>query len=172
MVAIYPLEKEMATHFSILTWEIPWTEKPGGLQSKGSQRVRHDWARMGGRAKPPLSVSNPRMGFKQDPSSNPLKESCLEGCIPEGGSWDGTPQELLALAPRGLRRLFVLLLPQEANSGLCPGSGGCGSHPSDGQAARGSRGGRRGGEDAGSSNAPQNLRWTHPTVLRALARLF
>ena len=28
-----PLEKEMATHFSILTWEIPWTEEPGGLQS-------------------------------------------------------------------------------------------------------------------------------------------
>ena len=35
------LEKEMATHSSILTWEIPWTEKPGGLQSMGSQRVRH-----------------------------------------------------------------------------------------------------------------------------------
>ena len=34
-----PLEKEMATHFSILTWEIPWTEEAGGLQSMGSQRV-------------------------------------------------------------------------------------------------------------------------------------
>ena len=33
-----PLEKEMATHFSILAWRIPWTEKPGGLQSKGSQK--------------------------------------------------------------------------------------------------------------------------------------
>ena len=33
----YPLEKEMATHFSILAWEIPWTEEPGGLQSMGSQ---------------------------------------------------------------------------------------------------------------------------------------
>ena len=32
----------MATHSSILAWEIPWTEKPGGLQSMGSQRVRHD----------------------------------------------------------------------------------------------------------------------------------
>ena len=32
-----PLEKEMATHSSILVWEIPWTEKPGGLQSMGSQ---------------------------------------------------------------------------------------------------------------------------------------
>ena len=33
-----PLEKEMATHFSILAWEIPWTEESGGLQSKGSQK--------------------------------------------------------------------------------------------------------------------------------------
>ena len=37
-----PLEKEMATHPSILAWEIPWTEEPSGLQSMGSQRVRHD----------------------------------------------------------------------------------------------------------------------------------
>ena len=37
-----PLEKEMATHSSILAWRIPWTEEPGGLQSLGSQRVRHD----------------------------------------------------------------------------------------------------------------------------------
>ena len=37
-----PLEKEMATHSSILAWKIPWTEEPGGLQSVGSQRVRHD----------------------------------------------------------------------------------------------------------------------------------
>ena len=35
------LEKEMATHSSILAWGIPWTEKPGGPQSMGSQRVRH-----------------------------------------------------------------------------------------------------------------------------------
>ena len=36
------LEKEMATHSSILAWRIPWTEEPGGLQSTGSQRVGHD----------------------------------------------------------------------------------------------------------------------------------
>ena len=36
------LEKEMATHSSILAWKIPWTEEPGGLQSMGSQRVRQD----------------------------------------------------------------------------------------------------------------------------------
>ena len=37
-----PLEEGMATHSSILTWGIPWTEQPGGLQTMGSQRVRHD----------------------------------------------------------------------------------------------------------------------------------
>ena len=37
-----PLEKEMATHSSILAWEIPWAEEPGGLQSMGSQRVGHN----------------------------------------------------------------------------------------------------------------------------------
>ena len=39
-----PLEEKMVTHSSILAWEIPWMEEPGGLQSMGSQRVRHDRA--------------------------------------------------------------------------------------------------------------------------------
>ena len=38
-----PLEKEMAPHSSALAWKIPWIEEPGGLQSMGSQRIRHDW---------------------------------------------------------------------------------------------------------------------------------
>ena len=37
-----PLEEGMATHSSIPAWRIPWTEEPGGLQSLGSQRVRHN----------------------------------------------------------------------------------------------------------------------------------
>ena len=37
-----PLEKEMATRYSVLAWKIPWTEEPGRLQSMGSQRVGHD----------------------------------------------------------------------------------------------------------------------------------
>ena len=41
-----PLEKEMVTHSSILAWEIPWTEEPGGLQSMGSWRAGHDSAHM------------------------------------------------------------------------------------------------------------------------------
>ena len=39
-----PLEKELATHYSFLAWRISWTEEPSGLESMGSQRVRHDWA--------------------------------------------------------------------------------------------------------------------------------
>ena len=37
-----PLEAGMATHSSILAWRIPWIEEPGGLQSMGSKRIRHD----------------------------------------------------------------------------------------------------------------------------------
>ena len=39
-----PLKRGMATHFSIVAWRIPWSEKPGGLQTMGSQRVGQDWA--------------------------------------------------------------------------------------------------------------------------------
>ena len=39
-----PLEKEMATRFNSLAWEIPWTDEPGGIQYLGSQRVGHDLA--------------------------------------------------------------------------------------------------------------------------------
>ena len=37
-----PLERDIATHSSVLVWEVPWIEEPGGLQSMGSQRVGHD----------------------------------------------------------------------------------------------------------------------------------
>ena len=42
LVGKIPLEKEMAVHSSILAWKIPWMEKPGRLQSMGSQKVGHD----------------------------------------------------------------------------------------------------------------------------------
>ena len=75
-----PLEKEMATHSSILAWRIPWTEEPGGLQSMGSQRVGHDRA-------PSLSFSlgSPRVpvvahqqGLPQHLDERPdLRSGCL-----------------------------------------------------------------------------------------------
>ena len=54
-----PLEKEMATRASILAWEIPRTEEPGGLQPTGPQTVRHNRARM-----PFQSISRGAMEFK------------------------------------------------------------------------------------------------------------
>ena len=47
-----PPEEGMATHSSILAWKIPCTEKPGGLQSMGLQRVKHDWATEHARIQP------------------------------------------------------------------------------------------------------------------------
>ena len=41
-----PLEEGMAAHSSILAWRIPWTDKPSGLQSRGLQRVKHDWSNL------------------------------------------------------------------------------------------------------------------------------
>ena len=38
-----PLKQEMATHSSILSWNVPWTEEPGRLQSMGSERIGHGW---------------------------------------------------------------------------------------------------------------------------------
>ena len=54
-----PLEKGKATHSSILTWKIPWTEEPGGLQSMGSQRVRHNWCAPFLSAQSCLTLRNP-----------------------------------------------------------------------------------------------------------------
>ena len=58
------LEKEMATYCSILAWKIPWTEEPDRLQSRGSQRVGHDWATS-------LSLSDWNHHHHHHPGSNP-----------------------------------------------------------------------------------------------------
>ena len=52
-----PLEEEMATHSTILTWKIPQTQELGGLQSKESQRIRHEWATK--HAHLPLNIAVP-----------------------------------------------------------------------------------------------------------------
>ena len=46
MHKLYNMEKDMATHSSILAWKIPRTEEPGGLPSMGSHRVGHDWSNL------------------------------------------------------------------------------------------------------------------------------
>ena len=53
-----PLEKEMATHSSILAWKTQWTEEPGRLQSTGLQRVSHDWATSSHTPSPPAPGSS------------------------------------------------------------------------------------------------------------------
>ena len=75
----------MATHSSTLAWKIPWTEEPGGLQSMGSLRVRHDWATS-------LSLFTFTFHFHfslsciGEGNGNPLQYSCLEDPR-DGGAW-------------------------------------------------------------------------------------
>ena len=74
--SIHTLEKAIATHSSTLAWKIPWTEEPGGLQSTGSLRVRHDWATS-------LSLF---LSCTGEENGNPLQCSCLENPR-DGGAW-------------------------------------------------------------------------------------
>ena len=71
-----PLEKEMATHSSTLAWKIPWMEKPGGLQSMGSQRARHDWV-----------TSLHFIVHVGEGNGNPFQYSCLENSMDWGAWW-------------------------------------------------------------------------------------
>ena len=81
------LEKEMATHSSILAWIIPWMEEPGKLQFMGSQRVGHNWATS-------LHFRPWSVSFRELESwwlhvtgnGNPLQCSCLENPR-DGGAW-------------------------------------------------------------------------------------
>ena len=68
-----PLEKEIATHSSILAWRIPWTEEPGGPQSMGSQRARHDWAtNIGGAQHTGKCFEYSKLGLKQSTKPHSL----------------------------------------------------------------------------------------------------
>ena len=95
-----PLEKEMATHSSILAWRIPWTEEPGGLQSTGVTKSRtrlndftftfnFRWLRgkesacnAGDPGSIPASGRSPGEG-----NGNPLQYSCLENSMDRGAWW-------------------------------------------------------------------------------------
>ena len=105
-----PLEKEMATHSSILAWRIPWSEQPGGQQSTGLQRVRLSWATSlslsnthdyhGGSMVKNLSAnagdvgSIPGLGRSPgEGNGNPLQYSCL-GNPMDRGAWQATVLEV------------------------------------------------------------------------------
>ena len=75
--ALGTLEKAMAPHSSTLTWKIPWTEEPGGLQSMGSLRVQDATERL------PFHFSLSCVG---EGNGKPLQCSCLENPR-DGGAW-------------------------------------------------------------------------------------
>ena len=77
------LEKEIVTHSSILALEIPWTEEPGGLQSMGSQRVRHDLENRRTSTNLGNTIASKR---SREGSGTPLQYSGLENPV-NGGAW-------------------------------------------------------------------------------------
>ena len=79
----HALEKEMATHSSVLAWRIPWTEKPGRLQSMGSHRVGHEWSDLAAAAAGDI--------WKKVVSLVPSPQSCLTLCNPMDCSMPGFP---------------------------------------------------------------------------------
>ena len=77
----HALEKDMATHPSVLAWRIPGTGEPGGLPSLGSHRVGHDWSDLAAAAAVPLQDLGLIPGLGRSPGGghgNPLGYSCLE----------------------------------------------------------------------------------------------
>ena len=84
-----PLEKEMATHFSILAWEIPWTEEPGGQQSMGLQRVKRKLATE--RSTATSSLGFPGSSAVKNPPANAGRLDPWVGKIPWRRKWQPTP---------------------------------------------------------------------------------
>ena len=79
-----PLEEGMTTHSSFLAWRIPWTEEPGGLQSMGSQRVRHDWGDLARHAR--LTAQ------RRDPGSPPATQRGPGHSSEDGRASRGAPE--------------------------------------------------------------------------------
>ena len=83
------MKKEMATHSSVLAWEIPWTEEPGGLQITESQRVGHDLATKQQQHTPfpggSLKYASAVHGIKVR-KTDPRKVSCKTRCLDYRGS--------------------------------------------------------------------------------------
>ena len=85
-----PLEKEMATHSSILAWKIPRTEEPGGLQSMGSQRVRRDWV-TNTKKRSLFTTGSISCNFFYIVQFSSVTQSCPTLCNPMNHSTPGLP---------------------------------------------------------------------------------
>ena len=87
-----PLGEEMATHFSILAWSVPWKGEPGRLQSMGLQRIRHDWSNLACTHARTIIFIEFRhfkvyhhLGLEAgEGNGNPLQYSCLENPMDRG----------------------------------------------------------------------------------------
>ena len=80
---MHALEKEMATHSSILAWRIPGTEEPGGLLSMGLHRVRHDWSYLA------AAAAKKKKGFPGGASGREPAYQCKRQKRPGFDSWIG-----------------------------------------------------------------------------------
>ena len=125
----HALEKEMATHSSVLAWRIPGTGEPGGLQSMGSHKVGHDWndlavataaawclsleVKASARNAGDLG-SIPGWGrFPWRRKCNPLQYSCLENPM-DGGAWWATVYRLAQSRTRLSNFTFTFMVPQDS----------------------------------------------------------
>ena len=117
-----PLEKEMATHSSILAWKIPRTGEPGRLQSMGLQRVKHDWARMHATQK--LRGSQDEQGWLA-PASFSITALAWKLAF-TWGRWTWEEEEPLLRAQPGLRGHMkmqaesIFLYPTQLSAAAAP----------------------------------------------------
>ena len=103
-----PLEKGMAIHSSILAWRIPWTEKPGRLQSAGLQRVGHDWVT---NTHTHLSKRSPNEWRGKESACNARDASLIPGLGRSPGRGHSNPLKYSFLEnPQGQRSLAAYSL--------------------------------------------------------------
>ena len=104
----------MATHSSILAWEIPWTEEPGGLQSIGSQSVKHDWATN--------THTNHIQYIHHSVQFSSVAQSCLTLCNPMNCSTPGLPvhHQLLEFTQTHVHRVSDAIQPSHPLSSPSP----------------------------------------------------
>ena len=119
-----PLEKGMATHSSILAWRIPWTEGPSGLESRGSQRVGHDWVT---NTHTHTHTHTPARGWSRKSLAEP--EQCLQLRQMMEVTWDETsgmtspPIGQCLTVPRALTHLIPLKSCEVCEAAVITGSG-------------------------------------------------